>query len=109
MKQVYINHSLREQAFQHLYNIENIKGPETSATVLKRTDSEKWSDNARDEVALVIEDAGDGLIIKQASSGESIVLEYHEAEELFILLAQQDLAPFEIKETKTTMKWQSSQ
>ena len=112
MKQVYINHSLSKSDFTHDFDI--IETEENSDTVMSlvRTSNKQWVEEARGGEALRIRDNGDGLLIESTdrftSTKYSLILDYSSAEELFILLSQQDFAPFEIKESKTTMKWPSS-
>lgn len=109
MKQVYMNHSLSSNDFTHDYDI--IESVENSDTVMSlvRSSNKQWVEEARGGEAVRIQDNGEGLLIesldKFTGTKYSIVLDYGSAEELFILLSQQDFAPFEIKESKTTMKW----
>ena len=107
MKQVYINHNLKGDEFTHQYNI--ITDPksngEDTVTRLLRSDDKLWANHARNQEVARITDTGDELVIHLEDGRDGIILEYHQAEELFILLSQQEFAPFEIRESKTTMKW----
>lgn len=106
-----MNHHLSEGEFTHDYNI--ITDPhsfgEDVVTRLVRSSNKAWTSSARNEEAARITDTGDGLIVHFKDRGEPIVLDYDIAEELFVLLSQQEFAPFEIKEFKTVMKWPLSQ
>ena len=50
---------------------------------LSRSYASQWSDHVRGEVALKIEDDGNGLVVRFNEKGR---IDYSEAEQLFILL-----------------------
>lgn len=111
MKQVYLNHLTDETKFEHLYNIveeKNSKG--YKKTSLIRT-GHTWSSHAADKETMSITDTGNELHVFIENNGGSsnlLSLDYDVAEELLIMLMQQKFADFEIKESKTLMKWPSS-
>jgi|APGre2960657373_1045057.scaffolds.fasta_scaffold162861_1 hypothetical protein len=105
MKQVHLNFG---EGFSHDFNIETEKKKNKNFTKLVRTTSTQWTKDARGKVTVDITDDGSGLEI-EFERGTKISLDYDEAEELFILLTQLEFTPFEIKETKTTFAWPSSQ
>lgn len=104
MKQVYINHSLDTPKFTHEYNILD----EEDTSYLFRSNNSEWTDDAREKLVVSLEDNGNGIVI-QFEGLKKIKLDYNQAEELFILLLHTQDSDLEFKETKTTMKWQSSQ
>jgi hypothetical protein len=112
MKEVYMNHDL-ESNFTHDFNIRKYEENGDDVTALFRTSNSQWTKTAKGKLAGRISDSGDGLLVElfdtDGSMRERLTLDYDVAEELFILLSQQEFAPFEIRESKTTMKWPLSQ
>lgn len=104
MKQVYINHLLDEPEYTHEYNIVD----EDDTSYLFRSTASNWNEEAEGRLAVSLEDDGNGIIIHYAGQ-KKIKLDYAQAEELFILLLHTQDTDLEFKETKTTMKWRSSQ
>lgn len=105
MKQVHLNFG---EGFSHDFNIEVEKHKPGKFTKLIRTTSTQWTKDARGKQTVGIADDGSGLHIV-FERGTEVHLDYDEAEELLILLTQLEFTPFEIKETKTTFAWPSSQ
>jgi len=71
-KQIFVNDSY-DYDYESEYNIH----------VLYRSNASHWSSHARGEVAMTINDDGNGLIVKFNEKGR---IDYSEAQELFILL-----------------------
>ncbi len=105
MKQVHLNFG---EGFSHDFNIEFEKEKNGTFTKLVRTTSTQWTKDARGKQTVGIADDGSGLHVV-LERGKDFILDYDEAEELFILLTQLEFTPFEIKESKTTFAWPSSQ
>jgi hypothetical protein len=105
MKQVHLNFG---EGFSHDFNIEIEKEKNGTFTKLVRTTSTQWTKDARGKQTVGIADDGSGLHVV-LERGKDFILDYDEAEELFILLTQLEFTPFEIKETKTALAWPSSQ
>lgn len=105
MKQVHLNFG---EGFSHDFNIEVEEEKNGTFTKLVRTTSTQWTKDARGKMTIGIADDGSGLDVV-FERDKRLSLDYDEAEELFILLTQLEFTPFEIKETKTTFAWQSSQ
>lgn len=101
MKQVHLNFG---EGFSHDFNIEFEEHKNGTFTRLVRTTSTQWTKEARGKQTVGIADDGSGLHVV-LERGKDFILDYDEAEELFILLTQQKFTPFEIKETKTTLAW----
>lgn len=101
MKQVHLNFG---EGFSHDFNIEIEKEKNGTFTKLVRTTSTQWTKDARGKQTVGIGDDGSGLHVV-FERGTEVILDYDEAEELFILLTQLEFTPFEIKETKTTFAW----
>ncbi len=101
MKQVHLNFG---EGFSHDFNIEIEKEKNGTFTKLVRTTSTQWTKDARGKQTVGIADDGSGLHVV-LERGKDFILDYDEAEELFILLTQLEFTPFEIKETKTTLAW----
>lgn len=113
MKEVHINYHAKNSPLVHEFNIikdSHDKG-EDEVTRLVRVDGGGWSSQAKGKEAARITDTGDGLFVEISDDNRELrfPLDYDQAEELFILLSQQEFAPFEIRESKTTMKWPLSQ
>ena len=110
MKQVHINYNLLEPEETHYYNIttEQSSSGDTVSRLIRSNNSD-WTTKYKAAEALRVIDDGDGLHISivgpEGNYHQNFRLDYDVAEELFILFTQQEFAPFEIKETKTTMKW----
>lgn len=108
MKQVHINFDLSKNNFEHAYDIKESNTCCGKAHILTRSDNNTWSAFARGEEAMRITDTGNELKIC-LEEGETIELDYHLAEELFILLSQLQFAKIKILNTKTEFEWPSSQ
>lgn len=101
MTQVYINHSLDEIKFTHEYNVLD----EDKISYLFRSNSSEWTEEAKGNLVVSLEDTTDGYVIR-AEGHKKIKLGYHELQELFILLLHtQNDNEIEFRESKTTMKW----
>jgi hypothetical protein len=114
MKEVHIQHNLQDPTPSHYYNIwTEVDSQKQKVSRLIRSSDSGWSPSVKSSEALRVIDDGNGLYVSIAGTDgtyhQNFRLDYDVAEELFILLTQQDFAPFEIKETKTTMKWPLSQ
>ena len=105
MKQVHLNFG---EGFSHDFNIEVEEENNGTFTKLVRTTSTQWTKDARGKMTVGIADDGSGLDVV-FERGKRLSLDYDEAEELLILLTQFEFTPFQIKETKTTFVWPSSQ
>lgn len=105
MKQVHLDFG---EGFSHDFNIEIDKEANGTFTKLVRTTSTQWTKDARGKMTVGIADDGSGLDVV-FERGKRLSLDYDEAEELLILLTQFEFTPFQIKETKTTFEWPSSQ
>lgn len=105
MKQVHLNFG---EGFSHDFNIEVEEEKNGKFTKLVRTTSTQWTKDARGKMTVGIADDGSGLDVV-FERGKRLSLDYDEAEELLILLTQFEFTPFQIKETKTTLAWPSSQ
>ena len=105
MKQVHLDFG---EGFSHDFNIEVEKEKNGKFTKLVRTTSTQWTKDARGKMTVGIADDGSGLDVV-FERGKRLSLDYDEAEELLILLTQFEFTPFQIKETKTTFAWPSSQ
>lgn len=105
MKQVHLDFG---EGFSHDFNIEIDEEANGTFTKLVRSTSTQWTQEARGKQSVGIADDGNGLHVV-FERGTEVHLDYDEAEELFILLTQQKFTPFQIKETKTSLAWPSSQ
>ena len=105
MKQVHLDFG---EGFSHDFDIEVEKHKNGKFTKLVRTTSTQWTKDARGKMTVGIADDGSGLYVV-FERGKRLSLDYDEAEELLILLTQFEFTPFQIKETKTTFAWPSSQ
>jgi hypothetical protein len=109
MKEVHVKYY--NDKYEHNYNIIEKEEPQGMVSVLSRSNNNEWTEEAKGKNVTTITDNGEGLLIESddPQCSYSIALDYASAEELFILMTQQDFAPFQIKETKTTMQWPLSQ
>jgi len=108
MKEVHVDYSISKSGPSHEFNIVQEKYPRGMSTKLVRTSGSGWAEDKRGSESMEIMDDGSGLLVF-IEGAKSFALSYHEAEELFILLMQQEFSDIEIREVKTTMKWPLSQ
>lgn len=104
MKQVHVNFFPTDPDFTHEYNILD----EDATSYLFRSNGSNWTQDAKEKLVVSVEDNGNGIVI-QFEGEKKIKLDYGQAQELFILLLHTQDSELEFKETKTTMKWPSSQ
>jgi hypothetical protein len=110
MKEVHVNYGMSNDGLSHEFNIVKEEYPNGNITRLVRTGSSGWTEDKRSTDSMKIVDDGSGLAVYLEDEKKStFALSYHEAEELFILLMQQEFSDIEIREVKTTMKWPLSQ
>jgi hypothetical protein len=108
MKEVHVNYGISNAGPSHEFNIVEEEYPKGTVTKLVRTSSSGWVPSKKETESMRIVDDGSGLLV-YIEGEQSFPLSYHEAEELFILLMQQEFSDIEIREVKTTMKWPLSQ
>lgn len=104
MKQVYINYQGVPANYTHEYNIVQ----ENESTCLFRSTDSDWSKDAKGGMALHVFDSGNNIEI-EFQDRDKITLDYYQVQELFILLLNMQDVGIEFRESKTTMKWPSSQ
>lgn len=106
MKHVYLSEDSEKVQFQHYYDIteeDNIKN--SSTTILNRSKESSWLKAARGEEALRLIDNGNGYEVSFEEGQKEFHLEYHEAQELFIMLLTKIDTPIKLKESKITLQW----